>query len=347
MQKAKRTKQIRLIGLIGLIGLISLTGCGKKSANSSSESGKVADLPTEKSVLAFSADSAYQFIADQVDFGPRVPGTPAHEACARYLKAKLASYGAITQMEQGQLINYAGENQQICNIVGRFNPELKRRILLCAHWDCRPWSDQEENYDLRKEPVLGANDGASGVGVLLEVARQLQNAGNLGIDIVFFDVEDMGTPSFYTGKEREDTWCLGSQLWAQQRVLDGTNKDYRFGILLDMVGSPDATFPKEYYSKDYARAYTEKIWRTAQQLGYGRLFRDVRSYPLTDDHYYVNTIADIPCVDVIHYDAQSGTGFAHYWHTQHDDMSNISKATLDAVGKTVLAVIQNEYAGNK
>ena len=335
-----RFSLIGLMGLIGLIGLISLTGCGKRSNQSSTS-------PTETSV-SFSSDSAYQYIADQVDFGPRVPGTAPHEQCARYLRDKLASFGATVRVEQGQLPNYTGEPQQIYNIIGSYAPEAKRRILLCAHWDCRPWCDQEENFDDRMQPVLGANDGASGVGVLLEVARQLgmSNLG-AGVDIVFFDAEDMGTPSFYTGKEREDTWCLGSQLWAANRKADKTAGNYEFGVLLDMVGSPEAVFPKEYYSTQYANAYVEKLWRTADQLGYGRYFRNTRSYPLTDDHYYVNTVAGIPCLDIIHYDAQSGTGFAYYWHTTQDDMRNISKATLDAVGRTITTLIVNEYARNK
>lgn len=293
--------------------------------------------------VAFSADSAYRYISEQVAFGARVPGSAAHEACAAYLREQLRRFGAEVHVEQGCLPNYAGEPQQIYNIVGRYAPEAKRRILLCAHWDSRPWTDQEENYDDRMQPVLGANDGASGVGVLLEVARQLSIVNSplsMGVDIVFFDAEDMGTPSFYTGKEREDTWCLGSQLWAQRVKQEGRAGEYAFGILLDMVGAPEAVFPKEYYSSYYANAYVERVWRTAQQAGYGRYFRDVKSYPLTDDHYYVNTIAGIPCIDIIHYDAQSGTGFAHYWHTQHDNMDNISRATLDAVGRTVMATIE-------
>lgn len=323
--------------------LLIVAGCSRTGSSQRS---------SEAATAAFSADSAYRFIAEQVAFGPRVPGTEAHEQCARYLREQLRSFGAQVHVEQGQLPNYAGEPQQIYNIIGTYAPEAKRRILLCAHWDSRPWCDQEENYDERMQPVLGANDGASGVGVLLEVGRQLgarnkeQGAKTVGVDIVFFDAEDMGTPSFYTGKEREDTWCLGSQLWAKQRVQDRSNKAYEFGILLDMVGAPDAVFPKEYYSMQYAAPFVEKVWRTAGQLGYGRYFRDVRSYPLTDDHYYVNSIAGIPCLDIIHYDTQSGTGFAHYWHTQHDDMENVSKTTLDAVGRMLMTIL-NEYAGNK
>ncbi len=328
--------------LTAVVCACSLYGCGKSAPPK-------ADVPRS---AAFSADSAYNFIAAQVAFGPRVPGTAAHESCARYLRDRLQAFGAEVRVEQGCLPNYAGEEQQIYNIIGTYAPAREKRILLCAHWDCRPWCDQEENYDDRMQPVQGANDGASGVGVLLEVARQLglqtgdvsSAVPDVGVDIVFFDVEDMGTPSFYTGREREDTWCLGAQLWSQRHQSD--KQRYLFGVLLDMVGSPDAVFPKEYYSQQFANAYVERIWRTAQQLGYGRYFRDVRSYPLIDDHYYVNTLAGIPCVDIIHYDTQSGTGFAHYWHTTHDDMSNISRATLDAVGRTLITLIQNENARN-
>lgn len=325
------------ITILCLLLLCACTGGGHQQTTAAPE-------------VAFATDSAYAYIARQVNFGARVPGSEAHQACATYLREQLRAHGADVRVEQGSLPNYMGEAQPIYNIIGSYHPEAKRRVLLCAHWDCRPWCDQEENYDDRYEPVLGANDGASGVGVLLEIARQLGQNDSLlnrvGIDIALFDAEDMGTPSFYTGKQREDTWCLGSQLWAERVRKEKRASAYDFGILLDMVGAPDAVFPKEYYSLQYAGGYVEKLWRTAAQLGYGRLFHDTRSYPLTDDHYYVNTLAGIPCVDIIHYDQQSGTGFAHYWHTRHDDMNNISKATLDAVGRTVLTMLQHEYTRN-
>lgn len=292
---------------------------------------------TKEVEYAFSADSAYAFVQNQVDFGPRVPATEAHYRCAKYLEAQLSRTGATVSVEQGQMPNYAGEEQPIYNIVASFNPSQKGRVLLCAHWDTRPWADQEEDYALRRKPIDGANDGASGVGVLLEVARQLGQIGtSKGIDIVFFDAEDGGTPTFYTGKEKENTWCLGAQLWASRCKAEGRNQDYQYGILLDMVGAPDAVFPKEYYSMQYAQSYVAKIWRTAQKLGYGNYFIQEACYPITDDHYYVNTLSGIPCVDIIHRDPQSETGFAPYWHTLTDDMRNIYKGTLQAVGLTVL-----------
>jgi hypothetical protein len=151
----------------------------------------------------------------------------------------------------------------------------------------------------------------------------------------------MGTPDFYTGKEREDTWCLGSQLWAKTVKEQGLAGKYKYGILLDMVGDPDAVFYREYYSEQFAPNQTEKLWRAAAKLGYGGRFRNIATYPVTDDHYYVNRIAGIPCVDVIHYDSNNGTGFAHWWHTLEDDMRNVSPSTLERVGKTVLECVGN------
>ena len=217
--------------------------------------------------------------------------------------------------------------------------------MLCAHYDTRPWADEEENYEDRYMNVPGANDGASGVGVLLEVARQISllmadSALTTPVDIVFFDCEDMGTPEFFTGVEREDTWCLGSQLWGMRRQENANAPVYRFGILLDMVGAPDAVFPRELYSQQFANNYLEEVWRTADRLGYGKYFINQTAYPLIDDHYYVNTLGGVPCIDIIHYDARSATGFPAWWHTREDDMRNISHETLQAVGEVVMAMIQ-------
>lgn len=292
---------------------------------------------------AFSADSAYTYIAQQVAFGARVPGTDEHAACGDWLVKKVAQYGAQVRNQYGTMINYAGEEQPIRNIVAFFEGSTPYTILLCAHWDSRPWSDEELLYEDRFTPVLGANDGASGVGVILEILRQLSTIKANGgytpsVQVVFFDCEDMGTPAHYTGKEREHTWCLGSQYWARDYAQSSPVKIH-YGILLDMVGDPSATFPREYFSVTQAATYVEQIWRTANKLGYGRYFVNQPAYPITDDHYYVSTIAGIPCVDIIDYKSNNGTGFAEWWHTQDDDMRNINKQTLQAVGETVITTI--------
>lgn len=298
---------------------------------------------------AFSADSAYAYIERQMAFGPRVPNSKSHLDCAAWLIRQLRNCGAQVELQKGTLQDYAGRLQPIINIIAHFAPDSidaqKEAVLLCAHYDTRAWADEEPLYDDRMYNVPGANDGASGVGVLLEVARQLSlKPAAQPIDIIFFDYEDQGTPSTYTGVQRENTWCLGSQLFAAHyadrlKTVD-MQRPYRFGILLDMVGSPDAIFPKEMYSIEYAQNYVELIWRKAHQLGYGRYFLDKMTYPITDDHYYLN-IAGIPCVDIIHYDGRNESGFASWWHTRQDDMRNIDKSTLQAVGEVVMAVIEN------
>ena len=331
-----------IIGMVAGIACL-LSACGKKQA--------VATRPP------FSSDSAYAYIERQMAFGPRVPNSNAHMQCAVWLIEQLKAFGAEVELQKGFMPDYKGDNQQIYNIIGHFSPvqrdssaHTSARILLGAHYDTRPWCDEEEDYSERFYNVPGANDGASGVGVLLEVARQiglkLSNSDSglsAPVDIIFFDCEDMGTPRIYTGAEREDTWCLGSQLWATNYANNiklsnsEASNGYQYGIILDMVGAPDAVFPLEMYSTQYASNYQHQIWRAAEQLGYGAMFSKQQSYPITDDHYYINYIAGIPCVDVIHYDIRNATGFPHWWHTRNDNMDNISKSTLQAVGEVVMS----------
>jgi len=321
------------ISILLLIIGCALVGCGNRK--------KAVEVVRP----SFEADSAYRYVAEQVHFGARVPNTKPHQICAAYLAHKLRGFGAKVSLQQGEKVNYAGQMIPVINIIGHFEGDPRSEaILLCAHYDTRPWCDEEEEYDQRFQAVLGANDGASGVGVLLEVARQIgikranDSVSHAPIDIVFFDCEDMGTPSFYTGVQRENTWCLGSQLWAEQFAYGNdqpVSEKYEYGILLDMVGDANATFPKEYYSTQLAGNYQEKIWRNAAKLGYQSRFVSATCYPIVDDHYYVGRIAGIPCVDIIHYDAKAGS-FPFWWHTTQDNMRNIDKNTLKAVGETIL-----------
>lgn len=291
-------------------------------------------------VPTFNADSAYAFVQAQVDFGARVPATAAHAACADYLTATLERFGAQVEVQQGEMPLYSGEKKPLKNIIGRFNTDAKKRILLCSHWDSRPFADQDPNPANHHTPILGANDGASGVGVLLEVARQLStNAPAVGIDIVFFDLEDWGAPEFYTGAERSDAWCLGSQFWAKEAKNAGYKAD--FGILLDMVGASGAQFYREQFSSHFARAVQDEVWNTAQSLGFGNTFVDAHGGAITDDHYYVNTMAGVPCIDIIQYNPYGTTGFGDYWHTLADDMRHIDRRTLYMVGQTLLQLIMD------
>lgn len=282
---------------------------------------------------AFNADSAFAFVQKQVDFGPRVPGTPQHKACAQWLEATLKQYAPATNTQSATVTAHNGKKLPVYNIIAAFNPNAARRILLAAHWDTRPNADQDtERTD---QPILGANDGASGVGVLLEIARLLaaNPINTLGVDIILFDTEDYGDYGV------ENSFCLGSQYWSKNPHTPGYRAEY--GILLDMVGAPDAIFLQEQNSLSYAPDVVKKVWATGNELGFGSYFinKPTRT-PITDDHLYVNQIAKIPMIDIIHYTYEGN--FGAFWHTHKDNMNVVSKPTLHAVGQTVTTVVYRE-----
>ncbi len=317
-----------------------IVACSNKSGKSTPDVTE-AETRTTVHVPTFNADSAYQYVKAQVDFGPRVPNTAAHKACGEYLAAKLEQFGAKVYNQYADLVAYDNTILKARNIIGAYNPDSRRRVLLCAHWDSRPYADEDSDKKTRQTPILGANDGASGVGVLLEVARQLQQqAPAIGIDLIFFDAEDYGIPTFYKGQYKPDTWCLGSQYWG--RVPHVQNYNARYGILLDMVGGKNATFYQERFSKRTAGKQVKKIWDAAHRLGFGSFFPKQDGTEVTDDHMYVYNLQKIPCVDIINYDPNCDTGFGDFWHTHDDNMDVIDKGTLNAVGQTVLEVIYNE-----
>lgn len=283
---------------------------------------------------AFSADSAYAFIQKQVDFGPRVPGTEAHKACAVWMENKLKSYGMEVVVQTGQVSRFDGVKLPMYNVIGSINPAARKRILLCAHWDTRFVADQDVKD--RDEPIDGANDGGSGVGVLLEIARQFQlKQPEIGVDIILFDVEDQGQPDGLPYKP--DTYCLGSQYWAKQPHKPNYSADA--GILLDMVGARGSVFTLEGTSMQYAASWMREVWDLAIQLGHSSYFSYERTDPIVDDHLYINRIRQIPTIDIIQFDYSTRTGFGAYWHTHDDNMDIIDKDVLQAVGETTLAAV--------
>ncbi|TND08672.1 MAG: peptidase, M28 family [Bacteroidetes bacterium] len=286
---------------------------------------------------AFSSDSAYGFIKTQVDFGPRVPGTPGHEKCAAYLEEKLKSYGLTVTVQEGDAM-MLDRKIRIKNIMGAYKPERKDRILLLAHWDTRMFADRDSTN--KDKPIDGANDGGSGVGVLLEMARIIREKDpNLGIDFLFVDAEDNGqhidTPE---DQRKEDTWCLGTQYWATHKPAGYAPK---YGILLDMVGAKNAVFPREGTSLTYASWLVDKVWTAAAQLGYGSTFVNDRTGETTDDHLYINGVAGIPCIDIVHYDPIA-RDYMPCHHRHCDNMDNIDKNTLRIVGELLVDIIYNE-----
>jgi len=321
--------------VIGLYSCKSDGGKGQQSVDGDQ------DTLVQKDVPNFNADSAYQFIQKQVDFGPRVPGSSAWEKCALFLSETLKRFDAEVIVQEGSARAWNGTILPIKNIIGSWQPENKKRVMLCSHWDSRPYADWDPVLSNHRKPIDGANDGASGVGVLLEIARLIAiEQPNVGIDIIFFDTEDYGEPKDDQSKLKDDNWGLGSQYWAKNPHKKGYYA--RMGILLDMVGAEDAVFYHEGYSLQYASHVVKKVWEAAQKIGYGKYFSNEQSNHITDDHYYVNLHMGLPTIDIIHQDKTSSTGFFKYWHTTEDTMDKISTETLKAVGQTVLYVIYNE-----
>lgn len=292
---------------------------------------------------AFSPDSAYRYIQEQVDFGPRVPGTEGHARCRQYIIDKLESFGADSiLLQDAEVTAYNGDKLPITNIIAGFNTDNPRRVLVAAHWDSRPWADQDTDSELRQKPVIGANDGASGVAVMLEMARNFANKRpNVGVDFIFFDGEDYGDNSGFG--DRQESWCLGSQYWADHLIPYNINNMPIYGILLDMVGGRDARFHYEMFSHDNAPTPTLKVWSEAERLGYDNVFVKSMGGAVTDDHIYM-TRAGIPTTDVIETINNETSSFPPTWHTAHDDMKSIDKGTLKAVGETVLNVLYKEKA---
>lgn len=289
----------------------------------------------------FNADSAYSFVEKQLAFGSRVPGTTAHQACGDYLAAKLTEFGAQVTEQKADITHYDGKNLTLRNIIGSYYPEKEKRILLFAHWDTRPFADEESDAGRQQQPIAGADDGASGVGTLLEIARNLQQYPvEVGVDIIFFDLEDWGQPSFDTDWVQGEWWCLGSRYWSEQPHVENYKADY--GILLDMVGAANATFLKEGYSMKYAPNILDKVWSTAAKLGHGNYFLPQNGGYITDDHLSVNQHQRAPSINIINLKTDTHTGFASHLHTHRDDMRNIDRGSLKAAGQTVMEVIYTE-----
>ena len=332
-----------------LLFLISIAVIGCKSdVKTPPEVINTPEVPVVKRVIpvpAFSGDSAYAHVAAQVAMGPRYATSKGHEQVRAYITSTLERYGAKVIIQDFSTKFYDGTSVKGYNIIGSFNPDTAKRMFLCAHYDTRPIADSKLADPTRyNEPILGADDGGSGVGALLEIARLLHENPfpEMGVDLVFFDLEDNGDPN---GKTLEDSysWALGSQHWARSPHVQGYSP--KFGILLDMVGAKDAVFGREEYSKYYAGAYQNSIWNLAKKMGQGERFVNANVPAVTDDHYFVNTIAGWPTVDIIYKPIGGSNSFGDHWHTHNDNMDVISAETLQSVGQVVTAVVYRE-AGN-
>lgn len=318
---------------LGLAALLAACGGSKKT-----ESSTVTMTPVGP---AFSADSAYSYCERQCAFGPRTMNSEAHDLCGQWIAGKFRSLGLQVTEQQAQLTGYDGTVLRSTNIIAAYKPELSDRIMLCAHWDSRPWADNDPDEENWHKPVMAANDGASGVAVMLEVARLLTDTLRIGVDFVCFDAEDWGVPQWSDAPDASDSWALGAQYWAEHPHVDGYKP--RYGILLDMVGGQGAKFCRELYSKRYAPAVVNRVWQSAQVVGFGSYFPQSDGGMITDDHVPVNQVAGIPCIDIIpYYPDCEASSFGPTWHTVNDDMQHIDHHTLQAVGQTLVQVIFSE-----
>jgi len=337
------TSMIKRISAVCLVtSLVILSSC---DTSTEKETPRPATEPEIKiSIPQFNADSAYNYVAKQVSFGARVPNTRGHQQCGDWLIETLKQFSDTVYVQAGEVKAFDNTPLKFRNIIAAFNPENKKRIILAAHWDTRPFADQDKDQSKWRTPIDGANDGGSGVAVLLEIARQLKaNKIDLGVDIILFDAEDYGQPGFSTLPEKENSYCLGSQYWAKNFHVSGYNAKY--GILLDMVGAKGSTFLMEGFSMQAHPELVRKVWNKAHQLGYTQYFLFQKTQAVTDDHYYVNTIAKIPMIDIISLHPQNLYSFHDSWHTHDDNIDVIDKKVLGAVGNTLLSVVFLENAG--
>ncbi|MDP4172710.1 MAG: M28 family peptidase [Bacteroidota bacterium] len=289
-------------------------------------------LKDQPKVAPFDGGNAYQMVSKQVSFGPRNPNSLAHQAALSFFTLELKKYADTVVLQNFTYQGYNNEQLNLTNVIAKFNPKATNRIFISAHWDCRPRAEQDKDPAKKNQPIPGANDGASGAGILLEIARMLKsNPVNYGIDLVFFDGEDYG-------KEGDiGNYFLGSKYFAAQK-----SSDYRpaFGILLDLVGDKEAVFAKEGLSMLYAPDVTNMIWNLAKKVN-STAFNDVEGNQIQDDHLPLNE-AGLSTVDIIDIDlvgASTPNPRRNYWHTHNDTMENISKDMLQQVGNVLSQLI--------
>lgn len=309
----------------------ALAQCPACAKNATGTSTETATEHTAQVAAQFSADSAMSYVNKQCSFGPRVPNSTAHARCADWLEDELSRHGAQVVVQTANLKAFDGTTLHMRNIMGSFNPTSDNRTLLLAHYDTRPWADADPDPANHTKPVMGANDGASGVAVLLEIARQMAlKAPSQGIDILFVDAEDYGQ------SDNDDSWALGAKYFAANPITPGYRPSR--AILLDMVGGKDALFAREYFSQQAAGRLLADVWAAAETAGYSSRFTNTSGGAVTDDHLPLIQ-QGIPAIDIIEFCPQSGTGFNATWHTVSDTPENIDSATLKAVGQTLLQYI--------
>lgn len=315
----------RLTGTIASLALLALGA----SACDDPPAGPTPGRP------AFDGEVAMELVRKQVDFGPRVPGAEGHRRQLEWMVARLDSFAAEVVADTFFHVTESGDSLTLTNVLGRFAPDEERRILLLAHWDTRPTSDEAADPAEQDVPVPGANDGASGTAVLLALAELLaQDTPPVGVDLLLVDGEDYGpgVEDMLLGARR-----YGGVFESDAELVYGGIRPV-YGLLLDMVGDADPRFPVEGISAQFANAVVRKVWRAAERLGYEEVFPTAVGQNLTDDHVPLIE-AGLPTANVI--DFTYGPGNT-YWHTPRDVPENVSAETLGMVGEVVTELV---YSG--
>ena len=316
-----RTQRLLPLLIILFCGVFSITCKQADSENRNTESRNTADFSTataRQANVIFDAQRAFTMLEKQCEFGPRPPGSKAHRETQNFLFAELQKY-ANSVVLQPHTYKAETETLHLNNILAEFGAPNGETILLAAHWDTRPFADHDPKPENRDKPILGANDGASGVAVLLEIARVLkEHPPPQRVVIVLFDGEDYGRSI--------DDMFIGSRFFA--RNLGKWKPDY--GILLDMVGDKDLTLPIERFSWEANRAFTEAIWNRATTLGLAP-FQQRLGQAIMDDHVPLIKVG-IPMVNIIDFNYP-------YWHTIEDTVDKCSPKSLEVVATLVISII--------
>lgn len=312
---------------------------GKTSGVSSS------DTIALKLAPQFSADSAMAYVEAQCAFGARTPMSAAHDSCCSWIADEFRRLGATVAFQNFETVGYDSTRMHGINIVASINPESNDRVLISAHYDSRYWADNDPDAANHHTPVMAANDGASGVAVMLEMARAISLLPlSYGVDFVCFDLEDQGIPRWAeTDEEPADPysyWCLGSRQWAEAAYNGGYRA--RYAVNLDMVGGRKARFAMESYSLLFARPVVELVWQVAYQLGYGDIFIREEGGSVMDDHVSLYQYAHIPSLDIVPHVTGQRSGFGDTWHTISDTPDNIDPDVMKVVGQVVLQVMYND-----
>jgi hypothetical protein len=343
MMKNSIARIIILLGGLVFVVFLFIGNCKRNTENKdhttkSDSMGKI----QLKQAPQFNADSAYAFTIKQIAFGPRIPGSKEHKACGDWLEKQMRYFADTVFVQNGSVKIYNGSQVPMRNIIAAFNPKSAKHILLFAHWDTRPYADQDKQNN--KARFDGADDGAASTAILVEIARVLASQKpDVGVDIALFDVEDYGAHKEDKMHDEKDTYALGTQYWCKNPHIKNYHAYY--GVLLDMCSAYGAQLKLEGHSMQFAPSVAQTVWNTASSLGYGNLFINERVQAIIDDHYYVNKIAGIPSIDIIWLDTNSPTGFAPHWHTMNDNIKIIDKTNMKAVGQTILTVLFNEKPG--